>query len=155
MASNFSGERLKNYNMTKMIKNSLCALFMLGISTSLYAQYGSDLKIEKILVTDTTSAGQTIAYPQAEHSEVTILKITLHPGQSTGWHKHGFPVFAYIQQGTLTVDLESGKSLEFGAQSSFAEVIDIYHNGQNKGAEDVVLVAFFMGDKGKALSTHR
>lgn len=137
-----------------MIKNLLCTIFML-IGVAVQAQYSSELKIEKILATDTTSLGQVISYPQAEHSEVTILKITLRPGQSTGWHKHAFPVFAYIQQGTLTVDFESGRSLVFGAQSSFAEVIDVFHIGQNKGAEDVVLVAFFMGDKGKPLSMHR
>lgn len=138
-----------------MQKYLFTLLIALGTCAVVHAQYSNELQIEKVLVTDTTSLGQRIAYPLAEHSEVTILKITMRPGQSTGWHKHEIPVFAYILQGTLTVDFESGKSLTFREQSSFAEVADVYHNGQNKENGDLILLAFFMGDKGKALSIHR
>jgi len=119
------------------------------------AQYNKGIIIEPILKTDTTSIGQKLIYPNFQNSEVTISKITLQPGQSTGWHKHTFPVFAYVLKGNLTVELENHKTLQFSENSSFSEVIETFHNGINKGKEDVVLIAFFMGEKGKPLSVHQ
>lgn len=119
------------------------------------AQYNKGIIIEPILKTDTTSIGQKLIYPNFQNSEVTISKITLQPGQSTGWHKHTFPVFAYVLKGNLTVELENHKTLQFSENSSFSEVIETFHNGINKGKEDVVLIAFFMGEKGKPLSVHK
>lgn len=121
---------------------------------SAQSQYNKGVKLEPILKTDTTSIGQKIVYPQVENAEVSIMKVTIPSGQSTGWHKHSFPVFAYVLQGTLTVKIEGGKTLHFPIGSSFSEVINTNHNGENNQKEDVVLIAFFVGEKGKPLSTH-
>ncbi len=131
-----------------------CFIGVLFLNASLCAQYNDDVKIEKLLKTDTTSIGQRIVYPSFDNDEVTIAKVTISPGKSTGWHLHHFPVFAYVMQGTLTVEVKDGRTLAFPANSTFAEVINLYHNGMNKGNEDLVLIAFFMGEKGKALSEH-
>jgi len=119
------------------------------------AQYNNSLLIEQVLKTDTTSIGQKIFYPHFQEDEVTILKITIQPGNSTGWHKHEFPVFAYLLKGNLTIELENNKTMQFPEESSFSEVINVFHNGVNKGKEEVVLIAFFMGGKGKDLSVHK
>lgn len=131
-----------------------CFIGVLFLNASLCAQYNDDVKIEKLLKTDTTSIGQRIVYPSFDNDEVTIAKVTISPGKSTGWHLHHFPVFAYVMQGTLTVEVKDGRTLAFSANSTFAEVINLYHNGMNNGNEDLVLIAFFMGEKGKALSEH-
>lgn len=115
------------------------------------AQYSKSISIEPLLKTDTTSIGQKIVYPQYENDEVTIVKVTIPPGESTGWHKHEFPVFAYVVEGTLTIELEDNKAMQFPENSSFAEVVNTYHNGINKGDKPVVLIAFFMGGKGVEL----
>lgn len=115
-------------------------------------QYNTDIKIEKILKTDTTSIGQKISYLTTDNPEITILKITIPPGKETGWHKHLFPVFAYVLSGTLSVDLEGGKHVEFTKGSSFAEVINTLHDGKNEGEEDLVLIAIYLGEKDKPLS---
>ena len=119
-----------------------------------YAQYNKGVVLETVLKTDTTSIGQKIVYPSFANEEVSIVKVTLPPGKSTGWHKHLFPVFAYVLQGTLTVEIENKKTLQFPANSSIAEVLNTLHNGVNNGKEDVILIAFFMGEKGKPLSVH-
>lgn len=118
------------------------------------SQYNKGVVLEPVLKTDTTSIGQKIVYPQFENDEVSIVKVTIPPGKSTGWHKHTFPVFAYVLQGTLTVKVENKKALQFPKGSSFSEVINTLHNGENNGKDDVVLIAFFMGEKGKPLSVH-
>ncbi|HEY5509032.1 MAG TPA: cupin domain-containing protein [Paludibacter sp.] len=118
------------------------------------SQYNKGVVLETVLKTDTTSIGQKIVYPTFASDEVSIIKVTLPPGKSTGWHKHFFPVFAYVLKGTLTVEVENKKTLQFPVNSSFSEVINTLHNGVNNGKEDVVLIAFFMGEKDKPLSVH-
>jgi quercetin dioxygenase-like cupin family protein len=118
------------------------------------AQYNKGVVLEPVLKTDTTSIGQKIVYPNFANDEVSIVKVILPPGKSTGWHKHVFPVFAYVLQGTLTIEVENRKAMQFPANSSFSEVLNTLHNGVNNGKEDVILIAFFMGEKGKPLSEH-
>lgn len=138
--------------MKKIIFSFVALLF---ISFNVFSDYNKEVLIEPVLKTDTTSIGQKIDYPDFKNPEVSMMKVTIPPGKSTGWHKHAFPVFAYVLKGTLTIELEKNKTLEFPANSSFAEVIDTFHNGKNNGKEDVVLIAFFMGEKGKPLSVKK
>lgn len=128
----------------------LVLLICLGVN----AQYNKGVVLEPVLKTDTTSIGQKIVYPNFADDEVSIVKVTVPPGKSTGWHKHVFPVFAYVLQGTLTVEVENRKAMQFALNSSFSEVLNTLHNGVNNGKEDVILIAFFMGEKGKPLSEH-
>lgn len=125
------------------------------ISISAKCQYNKDIVIESVLKTDTTSIGQKIVYPTFQESEVSILRITIPPGKSTGWHKHEFPVFAYVLKGVLTVEIENHETLEFFENTSFSEVLGTYHSGTNNGTEDLVLIAFYMGEKGRSLSDHK
>ena len=138
----------------RIVCKRIFLLIALFISFTAKAEYNKEVVLEQIIKTDTTSIGQKIVYPQFPNDEVTILRVTISPGKSTGWHKHNFPVFAYVQEGTLTVEVENKKALQFGPNSSFSEVIDVKHNGINNGKVNVVLIAFFMGEKGKPLSTH-
>jgi quercetin dioxygenase-like cupin family protein len=125
---------------------ALCICFVLK------AQYNNEIKVEPLLKTDTTSIGQKIVYPNFQSDEVTIAKVTIPPGKSTGWHKHTIPVFAYVLKGNLTIELENNQTKQFPENTTFSEVINTYHNGINNGKEDVVLIAFYMGEKGKPLS---
>ncbi len=127
---------------------------LLIICISAKAQYNAGVIVEPMLKTDTTSIGQKINYPNFANDEVSIMKVTLPPGASTGWHKHSFPVFAFVRKGTLTIELSEGKTKTFAKNTTFAEVIDTPHNGKNSSRDTVVLIAFFMGEKGKPLSEH-
>jgi quercetin dioxygenase-like cupin family protein len=128
----------------------LCSVFFVAISAQ--SQYNNSILVEKVLKSDTTSIGQRIMYPRVSDAEVTIAKITFPPGSETGWHKHDIPVFAYVMEGELTVELDNGKSVQFKQGSAFAEVFDTWHNGKNNEKENLVLIAFYMGEKGKVLS---
>ena len=135
----------------------LLVLIIIGFQFCIYAhsQYNSDVKVETLLKTDTTSIGQKIIYPNFPNEQVSVVKVTIPPGKSTGWHKHTFPVFAYVIQGQLKVETENGKSIQYTKDASFSEVVETYHNGINNGTDDVVLIAFFMGGKGMPLSVHK
>ena len=136
------------------MKKFIILLSILCVCHTAKSQYNKGVVLEPVLKTDTTSIGQKIVYPSFQNDEVSIVKVTIPSGKSTGWHKHNFPVFAYVLQGTLTVEIENRKSLQFQQNSSFSEVINTLHNGINNGKEDVILIAFFMGEKGKPLSVH-
>ena len=136
------------------MKKFIILLSILCVCHTAKSQYNKGVVLEPVLKTDTTSIGQKIVYPNFQNDEVSIVKVTIPSGKSTGWHKHNFPVFAYVLQGTLTVEIENRKSLQFQQNSSFSEVINTLHNGINNGKEDVILIAFFMGEKDKPLSVH-
>lgn len=136
------------------MKKILLIIVFVGACLFVNAQYNSGIKMESILKTDTTSIGQKIQYPTFENAEVSIYRITISAGTSTGWHFHTFPVFAYVEKGTLTVEVKDYKTMTFTQGQSFSEVINVLHNGTNNGKEDVVLFAVFLGEKGKALSVH-
>lgn len=136
------------------MKRIYLIIVLVCICLTAKSQYNKGVVLETVLKTDTTSIGQKIVYPTFANDEVSIVKVTLPPGKSTGWHKHFFPVFAYVLKGTLTVEVENKKSLQFPVNSSFSEVINTLHNGVNNGNEDVILIAFFMGEKDKPLSVH-
>lgn len=138
-----------------MKKIYLTLLFIIAFCVDGFSQYNKDILIEPVLKTDTTSIGQKIDFPASLNDEVTILKVTIPPGSSTGWHKHESPVFAYVLKGTLSVQLDRVKTKQFSENSCFAEVVNTYHNGFNNGKENVVLIAFYLGEKGRALSVKK
>ena len=119
------------------------------------AQYQDGVGVEKLLQTDTTVIGQKIVFPTFPNAEVTICKVTIPPGKQTGWHKHEIPVFAYVEKGNLTVQLENGKEFHYAPNSTISEVFDSFHNGYNAGNEDVVLIAVYLGGKDVPLSVKK
>lgn len=139
-------------SLKSVMKRIILISFALCVCLSAYSQYNKEITIEPLLKTDTTSIGQKLHYPQFKEDEVTILKITIPPGESTGWHKHEIPVFAYVLKGNMTVELEQDSVLTFPEGTTFSEVIHDFHTGVNKGDKDVVLIVVYMGGKGVPLS---
>jgi len=138
-----------------MKQTALTFIILFTFCFNILAQYNKGVLIEPVLKTDTTSIGQKIIFPSSQNGEVSISKITIPSGDSTGWHKHDYPVFAYVLKGTLSVKLEHGEIRQFPENSCFAEVVDTFHNGFNNGKEEVVLIGVYLGEKGKPLSVKK
>jgi quercetin dioxygenase-like cupin family protein len=139
------------------MKNKLSYLAILIFLFPLYNSakdtlYNPSVSSTIILKTDTTTIGQKLVDLFPKNPEVTGLKVIIPPQSETGWHKHTVPGFAYIVRGSLAVEIDSGKSLQFTAGQSFAEVVNVFHNGKNNGKDTVELVAFFMGQKGVGIT---
>jgi quercetin dioxygenase-like cupin family protein len=111
-----------------------------------------EIQFEILLKTEVTSVGQKITYPTNADAEITIMRVIVPPGQSTGWHQHQYPAFGYILKGSLTIELPDGELLSYCQNTAVSEVVHLSHNGINNGDEDVVLIAFFMGEKDQPLS---
>ena len=75
------------------MKRIYVVIILTCICLTAKSQYNKGVVLESVLKTDTTSIGQKIVYPTFANDEVSIVKVTLPPGKSTGWHKHFFPHF--------------------------------------------------------------
>jgi quercetin dioxygenase-like cupin family protein len=142
--------------MTKAFTYSLCLSALLFASAA-YAEdaYKPEIRLTPVLKTTTTSIGQKIEYPRTDNAEVTMYTVELPPGTETGWHQHPVPGYAYVMQGTLTLEIEGGKQLQFSAGQGFAETLNTLHNGRNLGKETVKLLVTFTGEAGKPFAIRK
>ena len=110
--------------------------------------YGSGVQADLILKTTKTTGNYPMKYLVTQNPELTVLKVEIKPGSETGWHLHPVPLYAYVLQGELTVEVKGGDIYHFGAGDAIVEVVNIPHNGRNLGTIPVILVAFYTGAKG-------
>jgi hypothetical protein len=96
----------------------------------------------------TTVLEQPLAYPKGAAAQVSSTIVELQPGQATGWHKHNVPLYAYVLEGTLTVEYDAGVTKEYPAGTAFMEATKVFHNGSNKGSSVVRVLCVFMGAEG-------
>jgi quercetin dioxygenase-like cupin family protein len=76
------------------------------------------------------------------------MTVNIAPGAETGWHSHPIPVYAYVVEGTLEVELEGGQIITYRSGDAIIEVVNTLHNGRNRGSEEVRLVVFYTGAEG-------
>lgn len=99
--------------------------------------------------------GQPIAYPKKTPARITSSIVTLEPGQETGWHKHQTPMYAYVLDGTITVEYDAGVVKEYPAGTALMEAQGVWQNGTNKGDSPVHILVVNMGAKGVKNTVNR
>jgi quercetin dioxygenase-like cupin family protein len=104
--------------------------------------------VEKHFSGNLNITGETIHYPKGEPVNIQSLVVTLRPGETTGWHKHGVPTYGYVLSGNLTVDYGKKGKRHYRPGEAFMEAMDWWHNGSNGGMEPVRVLVVFMGAKG-------
>lgn len=92
--------------------------------------------------------GRPITYPKKTPARVSSSVVTLEPGQETGWHKHNSPMFAYVLDGTVTVEYDAGVIKEYPAGTALMEAQGVWQNGTNKGDQTVHILVVNLGAKG-------
>jgi quercetin dioxygenase-like cupin family protein len=105
------------------------------------------LALKQVLQTTTTFIGQPIHFPQTD-GQITAVVAEVAPGGQVGRHLHPVPLFVYILEGTLTIDMESHGTHVFEAGQGFAEITHSWHNGKNLGDKPVKFLIVFSGQKG-------
>lgn len=103
--------------------------------------------VKVLLETESTVIGQPIVYP-AGQPRMTAVLIEMAPGQSTGWHRHDVPLFAWVLEGELTVDYGPDGTRRFDRGAAFVEALGTEHSGTNTGDGPVRLLALFAGADG-------
>jgi len=123
-------------------------LLLLSPCERLQAEEYQNVTVRKVLVTGKTSDGKKVRYLRTDDAEVTVLVFDVPPGGSTGWHSHPVPVYAYMLEGELAVEMEDGKTNLFRKGDAIVEMVDRAHNGYNPGQETAKLVVFYTGAAG-------
>ena len=116
-------------------------------------EYDTGVKVDLLVKSTTASDGQKVVYAKTDNAEVTVVTVEIAPGKETGWHLHIVPVYAYIIEGTLAVEMGGGKRYEFKKGQAIIEVMNTPHNGVNIGDVPVKLVAFYTGEQGMPIVT--
>jgi quercetin dioxygenase-like cupin family protein len=101
-----------------------------------------------LLASGETIVGERIVYPAEAPAKVTAAVVTLAPGEETGWHTHGMPVFGYMLEGELEVDYGPKGKHVYRAGDAVLEAITVEHNGRNVGTGPMRILAVFMGAEG-------
>lgn len=112
-------------------------------------------RIEKLYSGDKTSIGETIRYPEGDAVNIQSLIVTMKPGETTGWHKHGVPTYGYILSGQVTVDYGEKGKRTYRAGEGFMDAMNWWHNGINDGDVPVRILVVFMGAKGSPAVIHK
>ena len=120
-------------------------------SNSAWAQSAASgpvgLTLKPVLQTTTTISGQPLQFPQAD-GEFTAVIAEVAPGGQVGRHMHPVPLFVYILEGTLTIDMEAHGTHVFKAGQGFAEIVHSWHNGRNLEDKPARFLIVFAGRKG-------
>ena len=100
-------------------------------------------------VTNTVIAERTVG-----DTDYILRKITIPPGQGTGWHYHDGTLYGYVQQGTLSHDdatCASHGTYPAGATLTEPSGPDTVHLGRNEGTQPVVLYVLYVLPHGAPL----
>lgn len=84
---------------------------------------------------------------------IVMVKFTLAPGGTFGWHQHSGPVWAAVKSGTFTIYEADGSTCikeDFPAGTVFLDPGDRTHAGVNETNEPVVVYATYMLPDGGA-----
>ena len=109
----------------------------------LRAQPAPSVKRTVLLKLDTTVAGR----------EAVMVMVELPPGSTEGRHTHFAEVYAFVLEGTPTLDVEGQQTRVLKAGDVFTIAPGLVHEGSNKTSAPVKLSVVFFAEKGKPLTT--
>jgi quercetin dioxygenase-like cupin family protein len=85
--------------------------------------------------------------------EVVLVEVTVAVGGREGRHSHAGTLVGHILEGELTMEQDGQPTKSFKAGDSFLIQPGRVHEGINKGSVPVKVLATFIGEKGKPLTT--
>jgi quercetin dioxygenase-like cupin family protein len=136
----------------KHLASSLALSLLLGSAMSAIAAEPAPtgpigLKLIPILEAASTLTGQPIRFPQGDN-QFTAVVAEVAPGGQVGRHMHPVPLFVYMLEGTLSIEMDGHGTHTFSAGQGFAEVTNTWHNGRNLTEKPVRFLIVFAGQKG-------
>ena len=85
--------------------------------------------------------------------EGVMALVELPPGAAEGRHTHNAEVFAYVLEGTISLENEGFPTATLKAGDVFHVGFGKIHQAINNGGATAKLVAVFVAEKGKPLTT--
>ncbi|HEY4942348.1 MAG TPA: cupin domain-containing protein [Rhizomicrobium sp.] len=115
------------------------------------AAHAADAPVQVTPVTrsNMTITGQRIIVPAKP--DVIVAAAVFAPGARLPVHKHLYPHYVYVTEGTLTVvNVETKKTYEIQAGSFVAEPLNTWHYGVNNGTVPLKVMAIDQVPRGVA-----
>ncbi len=129
--------------MKKITLYLLFSLLFLPL-TSFAIENTNNIKVTKLIETDTSWEKTKIIYPNGD-SKITALLVEMQPQAKMQMHYHEVPSFGYILEGKITVQSESGDIRTFSKGDVVIEMINKKHSGVNPGDSVTKFIVFYMG----------
>jgi quercetin dioxygenase-like cupin family protein len=85
--------------------------------------------------------------------EFVMVHVEIPPGATEGKHTHPAEVYAYVLEGTPTLEVEGQETRVLKPGDVFTIAPGQVHEGSNKTSSPVRLSAVFFAEKGKPLTT--
>lgn len=119
------------------------AAVALALGLSLAAQQPPAIK--RNVVSKTDLAGCT-------DREAVMVWVDLPPGAAEGRHTHNAQVFAFVVEGTITLENEGTAKVTLKAGDHFTYAPGKWHEAVNVGTTPAKIAAVFVAEKGKPLT---
>jgi quercetin dioxygenase-like cupin family protein len=85
--------------------------------------------------------------------EAVMALVEIPVGAQEGKHTHFAEVFAFVLEGTISLENEGGPNMTLKAGDVFHILPGKVHNAMNTGTVTAKLAAVFVAEKGKPLTT--
>ena len=121
---------------------AVALLAFAGIRT-LEARQAPSVKRNILLKQDMTIPGR----------EAIMALVELPPGSSEGRHTHSAEVYGYVLDGTISLEIEGKPTATLKAGDTFSIAPGQIHQASNNGSAMAKIVAMFVAEKGKPLTT--
>ena len=120
--------------------SAVVAVLLLAVGTlATHALEPPQIEVTPVAKATTTVAGQPLVFP-TDKPQVVVSIYTIAPGAMTPRHKHPALRYAYVLEGTLTVELEGGTNHSYPPGSFLVEVLEQWHVGKNAGPTPIRLL---------------
>ena len=115
---------------------------------------GSVESIEVEVLSKSTSMWNGQPIPPYAHGtpEISIVRVTIPPGQALPLHEHPFATAGVLLQGHLEVRTPSGQQAELHAGEGLIELVNLPHAGANIGDIPAVILVVYAGIQGEPVT---
>jgi quercetin dioxygenase-like cupin family protein len=139
---------------------AVLAISLVGIARTLGSQGAAvaqagpgpvGLQASTVLQTTTTAIGQPVQFP-ASRNQWTVVMLEIAPGGRVGRHLHPVPNLVYVLEGEITIEADGHPARTYRPGQAFAESVDHWHDGLNRGTTAVKVLVVFAGEDGKPVT---
>ena len=132
-------------SMTRTLARAIAVVVFVGMAGGLVlkAQQAPAVKRSVLLKEDTSVPDR----------EGVMAMVELPPGSAEGRHTHFADVFAFVLEGTMSLEVEGKPTETLKAGDVFHIPAGKVHQGINNGSATVKMAVVFFAEKGKPLAT--
>jgi quercetin dioxygenase-like cupin family protein len=131
--------------MTSRLARAIAAVVVVGLAGGLVLEGRQATAVKRSVVLK-----EDMSIPDREGVMATV---ELPPGSAEGPHTHFAEVFAFVLEGTISLEVEGKPTATLKAGDVFHIPAGKVHQGINNGSASAKLAVVFFAEKGKPLTT--